>query len=221
MKQTFTLLLTALLCFGGDAIAQCSSPASSYDLIVASTIVRSGTSAGYMQGYVCNGGVLIDSATCCTRFVVVDSGGSLLVGPMSYGAAYVLNGATFNGQNASNNWQVFAEPNATVINHTGNNIACPQITYTASNCIMSVEQNTSPKPTVALNGHVLNFGFTSVVNDVQIELLDVSGKVVRSEMVNQSSVHSMDVSGIASGVYMYRVMQGAEVVSTDKLVISE
>ncbi len=219
MKKIFTLILLACLCFGGNAIAQCTSPVSSYDLIVASTIVRSGSNAGYIQGYVCNGGVLIDSATCCTRFVVVDSGGSLIVGPISYGGAYVLNGATFNGQNMSNNWQVFAEPNATVINHSGTTTACAQIAYTASNCIMSVPQNASSVSSVALSGTNLNFAFTSVVSDVTIELFDVTGNVVRSEKVNQSAVHSMNLNGLAGGVYMYRVMQGTEVISTDKVVL--
>ena len=59
------------------------------------------------------------------------------------------------------------------------------------------------------------------MNDVRIEMLDVSGKVVKSEMVNQSSVHSMDIAGLAAGVYLYRVSQGTEVISSDKLVIAE
>jgi predicted extracellular nuclease len=219
MKKLYFSFILAILCFGGNAIAQCSSPSSSYDLIVASTIVRSGSNAGYMQGYVCNGGVLIDSATCCTRFVLVDSGGTMTVGPLSYGMAYVLNGGTFNGQNSSNNWQVIAEPNATVINHTGNNVPCAQITYTASNCIMSVPVNSSPKPNVSLVDHTLNFAFTSVVNDVSIEVFDVAGNVVRSEKVNQTSVHSMNLAGLAGGIYIYRVMQGTEVLSSDKVVL--
>lgn len=219
MNKLYTLLFVAFFSISTDAISQCTANATSYDLIVASTIIRSGNSAGYTQAYICNGGVLIDSATCCTRFVVVDSGGAMIVGPLSYGAAYVLNGATFNGQNASNNWQVFAEPTATVVNHTGTTLACAQITYTASNCIMSVGQIDSPKPAVSINGSALNFGFTSVMNDVQIELLDINGKIVKSEMMNQSSVHTMDIAGLAGGVYMYRVMRGAEVLSSDKIVM--
>ena len=219
MKRLYTFLLLAILCFGNDAIAQCSSPASTYDLIVASTIIRSGNSAGYMQGYVCNGGVLIDSATCCTRFVLVDSGGAMIVGPMSYGMAYVLNGGSFDGQGASNNWQVVAEPNATVTNHTGNTVACAQITYTASNCIMSVPQNTSPKPNVSLVETSLLFAFNSVVSDVTIEVFDIGGNVVRSEKVNQTSVHAMNLAGLAGGIYVYRVMQGTEVLSSDKVVL--
>lgn len=221
MKQIFTLLLFALPCFSNHISAQCNAPTSSYDLIVASTIVRSGGNAGYMQGYICNGGVLIDSASCCTRFVLVDSGGSMIVGPLSYGMAYVLNGGSFNGQNASGNWQVIAEPNATVINHTGNTVACAQITYAASNCIMSVPQNASAQPNVALVETNLVFAFSTAVNDVTIEVSDVTGKVVRSEQVNQTSVHSISLAGLAGGVYAYRVMQRGEMIASDKIILAE
>lgn len=223
MKQFSTLLLIGSLCLGGNAIAQsCTSPASSYDLIVvANTTIPPNASPNYMQGYVCNGGVLLDSALCCTRFVNVDSGGTMIVGPNSYGMAYVMNGGTFNGQGASSNWQVYAEPNATVINHTGMNQACPSITFTASSCTMGFAKNESIIPTVALNGNSLNFGFNAVMNNVTIELIDVNGKVVKSEMIYQSSIHTMDVTGLAAGVYMWRVMLGAEVISSDKFVLAE
>jgi hypothetical protein len=221
MKQTFTLLILGVLCFGGNAIGQCSSSASNYDLIVASTIVRSGSSAGYTQGFVCNGGVLIDSATCCTRFVVVDSGGSMIVGPQSYGAVYVLNGGSFNGQNMSNNWQVFAEPNAAVTNHTGTTIACAQITYTASNCIMSIAQNATSVSSVTVTGADLNFTFASAVDDVTITLYDINGRMVRCENVVHSTTHSMRLEGLAGGAYMYRVTQGGEVISSDKIILTE
>ncbi len=219
-KISTLILLAALYC--GNAFAQCTSPATSYDLIVVSNItIPAQSNSNYMQGYVCNGGVLLDSAYCCTRFVNVDSGGVMMVGPSSYGQAFVKNGGTFNGQGSSANWAVFYEAGANVINHVGNSQQCPQITFTNNNCIMGFTENESPKPTVALNGDALNFGFDAVMTDVRIELLDVNGKVVKSEMMNQSSVHSMDVSGLASGVYMYRVMRGAELISSDKLVISE
>lgn len=220
-KISTLILLAALYC--GNANAQlCTSSATSYDLIVvATTVIAPTASPSYTQGYVCNGGILMDSAMCCTRFAVVDSGGTMMVGPFAYGIAYILDGGTFNGQGASNNWTVVAEPNATVINHTGNIQQCSTIVYSPTSCTMGISPTETMKPTVALIGHSINFGFSAVMNDVRIELLDVNGKVVKSEMMNQSSVHSMDVSGIASGVYMYRVMLGTELISSDKLVISE
>lgn len=222
MKQTFTLLLLALLGFGGNAFAQCTSPSSSYDLIVVSNVtIPAQSSSNYMQGYVCNGGVLLDSAYCCTRFVNIDSGGVMMVGPSSYGQAFVKNGGTFNGQNSSSNWAVFYEAGANVINHVGNSQLCPQITFTANNCIMGFTHSDSRKPNVSLIDHTLNFAFTSVVSDVTIEVFDVAGNVVRAERVNQTSVHSMNLNGLAGGIYMYRVMQGTELISSDKLVISE
>ena len=219
MKQTFTLVLMALLCFGGNSFAQCTSPGSNYDLIVVSTVNIPVSQTAYMQGYVCNGGVLTDSAQCCTRFLNVDSGGTVIVGPLSYGMAYVKSGGTFNGQGASNNWQVYHEAGATILNHTGMTLVCPLITFTSSNCIMGFAHSYSPKPNVSLIDHTLNFAFNSVVNDGTIEVFDVTGNVVRSEKVNQTSVHSMNLNGLAGGIYMYRVMQGTEVLSSDKVVL--
>lgn len=222
MKKLYTLFLFSMLCFGGNAFAQCTSPSTSYDLIVVSNVtIAPNASPNYMQGYVCNGGVLLDSAFCCTRFVNIDSGGVMMVGPSSYGQAFVKNGGTFDGQNSSSNWAVFYESGANVINHVGNSQLCPQITFTANNCITGFTHSDSPKPNVSLIDHTLNFAFTSAVNDVTIEVFDVAGNVVRSEKVNQSSVHSMNLNGLAGGVYMYRMMQGTEVISSDKLVISE
>jgi hypothetical protein len=143
----------------------------------------------------------------------------MIVGPNSYGMAYVKGGGTFNGQGASNNWQVYAEPGANVINHTGTTIPCTSIAFGGGNCAMGFNTAQSVKPNVSLIGNQLNFIFSATMNDVHIELLDVNGKTVKSETMNQSSVHSMDVSGLASGVYMYRVLQGAEVVSSDKIVL--
>ena len=219
MKQTFTLFFIAMLCFGGKAFAQCSSPANNYDLIVVSNITISPQTTSYMQGYVCNGGILLDSAMCCTRIVNIDSGGAMYVGPNSYGMAYVKSGGVFNGANVSNNWQVYSEPGATVINHTGPSQSCAQITFNSTNCIMGFAHNDSPKPNASLIDHRLTFAFASVVNNVTIEVFDVSGNVVRSEQVSQTSVHSMDLSGLAGGVYMYRVSQAGEVISSDKVVL--
>lgn len=222
MKKLYTLFSAAMLCLFTGAYSQnCTSSANNYDLVVvANTTIPPNASPNYMQGYVCNGGVLLDSALCCTRFVNVDSGGTMIVGPNSYGIAYVLNGGTFNGQGSSNNWTVVAEPNATVINHTGNLQPCSTITYNPSSCTMGTPDPSNMKPAVSLNGTLLNFGFHSVVN-VTIELVDVTGKAVRSEQVNRASVHSMNVEGLASGVYMYRVMQNGEVISSDKLILGQ
>ncbi len=220
MTKFYTILFVAFFCISTDAMSQnCTSPIQNYDLIVVSTINIPPSQTAYMQGYVCNGGVLTDSATCCTRFLNVDSGGVVIVGPISYGMAYVKSGGTFNGQGASNNWTVYAEAGAIVINHTGNSVQCPQIVFPNTNCIMGFTDQSSAKPKVSLIGRTINFGFSSMMNDVHIELMDVNGKVVKSEMMNQSSVHSMDVSGLASGVYVYRVMQGATLVSSDKVIL--
>jgi len=222
MKQTFTLLLLALLGFGGNVFAQsCTSQATSYDLTVTSlTIIPPvSSSSTYMQGYICPGATLIDSAMCCTRFCNVDSLATMIVGPNSYGMAYVKGGGTFNGQGASANWVVFAEPGASIINHTGTTNQCPAVVFTGGNCTMGFNTAQSMKPDVALKGNQLNFTFNTTMSDVHVELLDVNGKVVKSETMDQSSVHSMDVSGLASGVYMYRMMQGTEVVSSDKIIL--
>jgi hypothetical protein len=219
MKQTFTLFFIGFLCFSANAIAQCTSPSSNYDLIVVSNVTIAPQTTAYMQGYVCNGGVLTDSAYCCTRFLNIDSGGVVMVGPASYGQAFVKNGGTFNGQNSSSNWAVFYEAGANVINHVGNSQQCPQITFTANNCIMGFTPTDSPKPNVSLVETNLMFAFSSAVSDVTVEVFDVAGNVVRSGKVNQTSVHSMNLAGLAGGMYVYRVTQGTEVISSDKIVL--
>lgn len=221
MRKLYTLFAITLLCLSNEVQSQCSSPASNYDLIVVATTTFAPTaSMPYTQGYVCNGGILTDSATCCTRFVVVDSGGTMIVGPISYGAAYVLSGGTFNGQGASNNWMVYYESGANVINHTGNSVSCPQITYTASSCTMGLTEVESSKPVVALNGTLLNFRFSSCTT-AQIELYDANGKLVRSENVSNSAICSMNVADLANGIYMYRVMQNGEMIFSDKVILAQ
>lgn len=221
MKQLSTLILLAVLCAGGAASAQCTSQAVTYDLTVAGNVtIAAQSSSNYMQGYVCNGGVLLDSAYCCTRFVNVDSGGTMMVGPASYGQAFVKSGGTFNGQGSSANWAVFYESGATVINHTGNSQVCPQITFAAGSCITGFHTVESSKPNVALIGTQLNFTFSTSVN-AQIELYDASGKAVRAETISNSSTFAMNVADLANGIYMYRVMQNGEVISSDKLVLGQ
>lgn len=222
MKQISTLFLLIILFFAGNAFAQnCTWTTSNYDMVVISSTTIAPTTASYTQGFVCNGATLTDSATCCTRLIVVDNGATLIVGPQSYGMAYVLDGGTFNGQGASGNWIVTHEPMANILNHTGPAQQCSTIVYSPTSCSMGIADNAWMKPTVTLNDQTLIFSFTDAMQDAQIELLDVNGKVVKSEMINQSSTLSMDVAGLAAGVYMYRVMQGGEVISSDKLVISE
>lgn len=219
MKKIYTFILLITMGAAGNVFGQCTSSSVNYDLIVASNVtIAAQSNANYMQGYVCNGGVLLDSAYCCTRFVNVDSGGTMMVGPASYGQAFVKSGGTFNGQGSSANWAVFYESGANVINHVGNSQLCPQITFTAGNCATGFHTVESPKPNVGLNGTFLNFAFASSVN-AQIELYDVSGKLVRTENIYNSSICSMNVTDLAGGMYMYRVMQNGEVVSSDKLIL--
>ena len=222
MKHFF-ILFFASLCFCQNSSAQnCTSPATNYDLTVVSLTVfpPQSSSMNYMQGYVCPGATLIDSAMCCTRMVNIDSGATMFVGPMSYGMAYVKSGGTFNGQGASNNWQVYAEAGASIINHTGLNNACPQVVFTGGTCSMGFNSTVYQKPTVALNGSFLNFAFSTSVS-AQVELLDVTGKVVISESINNSSVHSMNVAGLAEGIYMYRVVSGGSLIASDRIVLSK
>lgn len=163
----------------------------------------------------------MDSAMCCTRVCNVDSGATLIAGPNSYGAAYVKSGGTFNGQNVSTNWQVFAETGAIVINNPGGNISCPVITFTGGSCALGFVTPNTTTASVSQSANQLNFVFTDVLKSGRIELYDVSGKQVNSSAVTQSSAHTIDVSELPAGMYMYRVMDGETLIGTSKVMIAK
>lgn len=163
----------------------------------------------------------MDSAMCCTRVCNVDSGATLIAGPNSYGAAYVKSGGTFNGQNVSINWQVFAEAGANVINNSGGNIPCPVITFTGGSCTMGFVTPNTTSPSVSQTATQINFTFSDVLKSGRIELYDASGKLVSSSTVIQSTSQTIDVSELPEGMYLYRVLEGEALIGTNKVMLAK
>jgi hypothetical protein len=220
MKQLSTLAVFFCILFSFNANSQCTSGASSYDLVVFNnTTFPPSASQPYTQAYVCWGGVLTDSAQCCTRICHVDSGGTFIAGPVAYGGLYLKNGATFDGQNTSMTWVIFAEPGAIILNYSGNVQQCPTVTFPAALCFMSTPEAYMPAVGVSQNGNQLSFLYADVLAKATVELYDATGKLVQTSTQAQSDRQDVDVSALPAGIYMYRVMDGETLIGTDKVLI--
>ena len=139
---------------------------------------------------------------CCTRICHVDTLGTLVVGPMSYGTAYVRSGATFDGQNTAQNWFVYTESGATVLNYSGNVVQCTNVTFPAAMCFMSVPEQYQSTVSAVQNANLLSFSFSSVLTKARVELYDPTGKIVMTSTQAQCNRQDLDVSTLPSGVHM-------------------
>lgn len=205
-----------------DVVAQtvCNSNAVSYDLVVYSqTVIPPNASMSYTSAYVCGGATLYDSAYCCTRMCHVDSLATLITGPNSYGMAYIKAGGTFNGQGSSMNWQVYAEPGSTVVNHTGIVQNCPSVTFPTAICFMSVEEQFGKQTSAVQNGSMLMFRFSSEVAAPRIEMRDVNGKLVKSEIFSSGTVCTINIGELPEGIYFWTVYEGASQISSGKIPV--
>lgn len=221
MKKTVTLFVLAVLAFCAEVQAQCSSSSSNYDLqVIAATTFGPNPTSLYMNGYVCSGGTLTDSMTCCTRLVHVDSGGTLNVGPLSYGMAYLKSGALFNGGGSSQNWMLYAEPGATIIGHTGTTVQCTTVTFVPAGCALGIAPQVHAAPvTMLVTPLQLKLQFAVPAEALTAELVDMNGRVIRSQPVIQTSSATIDLSGFAQGIYFCRVMKGNELLFGERFAV--
>mgnify|MGYP002622029981 CR=1 FL=1 len=67
---------------------------------------------------------------------------------------------------------------------------------------------------------VVTFKFSNVEPNTVLNLIDVSGKVVRTEVVNGSS-HLMNISELVAGTYYYTLIGENTISNTGKLIISK
>jgi hypothetical protein len=66
----------------------------------------------------------------------------------------------------------------------------------------------------------VNFNFTVEENDVtELQLLDTLGKLHQTTNLQDGNLHTVSVTELNAGVYIYRLVQGGEVVHTGKLII--
>ena len=218
-------MLICLCFFVNTAKSQtgCTSIAVTYDQVFSNYTVFPPTPSGlYTLGYICNGVTVIDSMSCCTRMIHVETGAVFIAGPFSYGTAYVKSGGTFNGQNTAQNWFVYAEAGANVLNYTGTVVSCTAVSFPTANCFMNVH-STEPEEQVKLiqlPGQI-QFSVPSANGNTRIELYDISGKQLINQSAENTSVISMSTESLSGGMYFYRVYQNEELLSTGKIALAK
>jgi hypothetical protein len=221
MKNIFTLSILLVLAFSANVKSQCSST-QNYDLIVSGSVVLPPSpTSQYISAYVCTTGTLVDSMSCCTRMIHVEPGGTLIVGPLAYGAVYLKSGATFDAQNSSMSWMVFAEAGAIILNYSGTVNQCVAVTFPSANCITSVGNApaSSPVSVIQRDGQ-LQFDFSATVGNLRVELYDMSGRLVSSENATNANRHTISLAGLSGGVYFCRVYGNEAVLYAEKVVVT-
>jgi methionine-rich copper-binding protein CopC len=209
-KTTFLFLLLCTLVYT-QVKAQCVSSATSYQLIVSNNTTINANAP--IDTYICSGATLIDSASCCTRSVHIEPNATYVVGPMAYGSIYIKNGGTFNGMNTQMFWVVYAETGAIILNYSGAVVNCTAVTFPSANCFMSVGSTAAtPKAVAAHSQNDLHVTFSENIVSGKIEVMDMSGRVVKSQDVNQATESTIAVHDLAAGVYYYRILIGEETV---------
>ncbi|MDQ3111565.1 MAG: T9SS type A sorting domain-containing protein [Bacteroidota bacterium] len=219
MKKIFTLILlsTGIIT---DASSQCNSTGT-YDLVVFNqTTFSPSPTSQYISAFVCGGATLIDSMSCCTRLVHVQPGATFVAGPQAYGAIYLKSGATFNGQNTSMSWTVFAEAGATIINYSGMVNSCNAVTFSSANCFMSAPGIQQPAAvTVFKEPHQLIFNFPVIAADIRVELYDMNGRLVINEAGGNTNQHITNIDALPAGMYFCRVLSEGAQLYAEKVVI--
>jgi hypothetical protein len=224
MKKIFTCFLSALVAV--SAVAQCTSSASSYDLVVTGNVVLPPTGPQFTFGYVCSGGNLFDSTTCCTRFIHVEAGGTYEAGPAAYGMVYLKSGATFDAHGNSNFFLVDYEAGAIILNYTGPMTLCSTVTFPSANCASAIEEEQSINATQAFPNPVsgkLTIRLAEKINGVgEVIIINALGeKVLSTQIDNFSSTVPVDVSALKPALYFYSVVQLGSVISSGKIMVSE
>lgn len=219
MKKAATLLLLSFFLLHNETKSQCTSN-QTYDLVVSGqTVLPPSPTSLYFNGYVCTGATLIDSMSCCTRFVHVEQGGTFIAGPMAYGTIYLKSGATFNGQNTSMTWMIYAETGSTVLNYSGSIISCVGVQFNSANCSVSVNEKEKAVVSVLHQQEELIFSFTELQQAVSIDIYDINGKLVVHEEAGTLLQYRLNLSALNNGLYFYRLYNGDALVKTDKISV--
>ncbi len=64
----------------------------------------------------------------------------------------------------------------------------------------------------------LNIRNSSLKGTFQVSILDATGRLIQNEQFSGIGTHTLDLNGLAQGIYYCRVMQGEEVVVVEKVV---
>lgn len=209
MKKIVTLL-SILILSGSAAFAQCTSSATTYDLTVSGNTVLGPSGTQFTFALICSGGRLMDSTTCCTRLVHVETGGVYEAGPNAYAFVYVKNGGTFDAHGNNSFFGVSYETGAIILNYTGPMTLCTAVTFPPGSCTSTGIDDDAGQANIIAYPNPCND--VLYINDLVskegiITVYDVTGKKVFEGPIKDNKIN---VSHILSGMYSYSIIAEGE-----------
>jgi len=139
MTKALLIIIGFYFLFTELGKAQCTG-ASFYDLTVTYTTVFHPIGTSFNSAIICPGGLLIDSANCCTRVINILPGAVNEAGGMAFGVVYVMNGGTFNA-NGCTGFFCYYEKGATILNYSGSSSVCASLSFKPSSCSLGIIEN--------------------------------------------------------------------------------
>ncbi|MBA3972409.1 MAG: T9SS type A sorting domain-containing protein [Bacteroidetes bacterium] len=219
MKKLLTLLSILMLCCS-SAFAQCTSSITFYDLTVSGNTVLGPSGTQFLSALICSGGRLMDSTSCCTRYVHIETGGTYEAGPNAYGYIYIKTGGTFDAHGNNSFFGVSYEAGATILNYTGPMSLCAAVVFPAGSCastsISDVGDQTNINAYPNPCNDVLYLNKVPAGNPI-ISVYDIAGRKVMETLITGNTI---DVSPILSGIYSYRISLDGQTVSIGKLAVA-
>lgn len=201
------ILLTGLLitATANCMMAQCTSPAGSYDLVVTGSTALSPSGPQFMYGYVCAGGHLLDSTNCCTRWIHVDSGGVYEAGPNAYGILYLKSGATFEAHGNTNFFNVYYETGAVILNYTGPQTLCNPVTFPSANCAIGIDENQTATVHIYPNPNSGRFTISSSLVNGHLRVYNTLGQIAHQQILTSAN-QQINLSN--PGIYFLEITSG-------------
>jgi hypothetical protein len=208
MKKIFTFSILLSFVATGFVSAQCTSPMSTYDLVVNSTVVIPPGGPSFTSAIVCNGGNLYDSANCCTRMAHVNTGGIYQAGPAAYGMVYLKTGATFDAHGNTNFFNIYYEAGAIILNYAGAMTLCTAVIFDTTACLTAGIPQQQVATTVIYTdpmNEMLTIESASVSPGTILTVFDMAGKKVLEYTLSQSAKNQVAISMLPSGLYTYSI----------------
>ncbi|CAN5371836.1 hypothetical protein BH11BAC1_BH11BAC1_09280 [soil metagenome] len=217
MKKVLPLIIGIYLVFIGLVKAQCTG-STFYDLTVTDTTVFHPIGNSFNSAIICSGGVLIDSANCCTRVIHILPGGDYEAGGLAYGIVYVMNGGTFNAHGCTGFFGCYYETGATILNYPGPLSLCPSISFTASSCITGIIESKESVLKVYPNPANDILHFENVNAHSIIAVYNFMGQLVLKSEI-KSNVDALTISSLNNGLFSYSIYENNKLLGFGKFAI--
>ena len=232
MKKHLLSIFASVLVIGSYAQCNDTPHAGTYIMspsTVGTNYTLNGTTTYPTQKafYICQGTTVTIQNRAGMDTFYVSPGGALIGFEANAFTVYIKNGASYNATNSATAapWQ---ELGSTLLNYTGPPYPpCSVMTLNMSQIGPNACTTTDVVEQSNWKGNVLLFpnpaeneiGVNSYVGsaDLTITIYDVIGNVLieKADLPNQTK---LDISSLAKGIYFLRVMNGNEIVGTEKFV---